>query len=250
MKASIPTILTFTIPLVIIAVGYYIAVNVTSRPLNQELLAESPLLVRYSYSDVILDPTAEFWETIEPTRIHLFPQTVRIPYGTEERDIWVRGVYNDREIGFLLEYGDSTKNSYGSLNSDGCAIMFVHEDSPATAQMMGHAAEANIWHWLANIPSNTATGDSAVPAIRELIASGPGTQTVMPLQNVSGRGTYDDNKWRVLFLRQLDSQQEGEFALSPGRGSKIAFAVWDGALKESFSRKSIAILRDLKLEAH
>jgi DMSO reductase family type II enzyme heme b subunit len=103
--------------------------------------------------------------------------------------------------------------------------------------MMGYASKANIWHWLADRDT-----------VREMKASGPGTQTPLKDQNVKGKGEYRDGKWKVMFKRSLKSMQDEEFEIIPDLEYKIAFALWNGSKMESFARKSISILAYLKFE--
>ncbi|MCP2605158.1 ethylbenzene dehydrogenase-related protein, partial [Candidatus Aminicenantes bacterium AH-873-B07] len=170
----------------------------------------------------------------------------RIPYGTDERDIFVRAAYNDSEVVFILEYEDSTKNVGGFVNPDAAAILFVKKNSPETKQMMGYGAKANIWHWLADRNfQKYKQGKKYINVVRELIAQGPGTQIEMTVQNVKGKGIYKNGKWKIVFKRELKSKYEDEFELGPGIPFEIAFAQWEGQKMESFSKKSISILRTL-----
>lgn len=249
MKGNFKTLLTFSIPLLIVCAVYFIIMYRLSHARMDDLEEEGNLTIKYTNSEIPLDPKAEIWTEIKPMRIHLFPQVARVPYGNEERDVWVSGAFNDREIAFFLEFDDETANWGAPENPDACAILFVPGDSPATAQMMGYNSRANVWHWLADRDAERyQRGNESIQAVRELVAAGPGTQTPMEHQNVVGKGNYENGRWSVVFKRRFNSQQEDEFAFAPGTDKKIAFAIWDGAKMESFSRKSIAILRTLNLE--
>jgi DMSO reductase family type II enzyme heme b subunit len=118
---------------------------------------------------------------------------------------------------------------------------------PETEQIMGHDGIANIWQWLADRDSlRYQAGADTVFAVRELIAAGAGTQSALDAQNVTGRGAWRDGHWMVAFRRALEPRQEGELALLPDSGRRIAFAVWDGAKRERFGIKSISVLRRLR----
>jgi DMSO reductase family type II enzyme heme b subunit len=249
MRSSAKTVLTFALPLLALGSLYFVVIRGMSQRQSPAPREEEPLTIRYTRQDVPLDPGAEYWTGIEPTKIQLYPQVARVPFGTEERVIWVRGVYSDDEITLHLQFDDETENWGDQATPDACAIMFTPGDTPATGQMMGHGSAANIWHWLAGSGGNSGGRETeSTQQVRELIASGPATQTPMENQNVVAKGEYHEGKWMVVFKRPLESQQDGELALLPGVDRKVSFAVWDGALMESFSRKSIAILRTLKLE--
>lgn len=249
MKRVSGIIITTVITAFIAVIGYLVIDYRLGRAGHNPLEKEDPFVVKYLAKEFVLEPGAEFWKDIKPVRVHLYPQSARVPHGTLERELLVRAAHNGREIAFLLEFKDGTEDRGAPVNPDACAILFVPNPAPATAQMMGYASKANVWQWLADRDAERfQRGDESIKAVRELIASGPGTQTPLKDQNVDGKGQYRDGMWSVVFKRPLKSQQEGEFEFEPGVDKKIAFALWDGTRMESFSRKSIAILRTLRLE--
>ena len=218
--------------------------EVFGRALDKQVLS-----VLYVDEHLPLDFDDEFWTSIEPVDIHLYPQSARAPHGNEERMISVRAAYNQDEIAFSLAYSDETENRAGPAKPDACAVLIAPEDVPATAQMMGFGATANVWQWMANLDTQQhILNNPNANAVRELIAHGPGTQKPMPGQNVEAKGFYADRQWRVVFKRKLKSAQEGEIAVVPGERLNIAFALWNGEKEEAFSRKSIAIMRVLDIE--
>lgn len=246
------TIITTAIIVLILSLGYFGILYRMIYSTSERLEEKKNLTVKHLKQKFDLNVDAEFWKDIEPEKIHLYPQSARVPYGSTEKELWVRAAYNDSEIAFLLEFDDQTEDWGAPANPDACAIMFIPAAAPAAAQMMGYAGKANVWHWLADrealVLDAQAKGDVSVKAVRELIATGPGTQTPLRFQNVDGKGEYRDGKWSVVFRRTLNSKQEGEFELGRHTNHKIAFALWDGTKMESFSRKSISILRTLTLE--
>ena len=249
MNGSRATILTFAAVLLLLGILYLLVVRGMGQPRLDALATERALTIKHTSRSIPLDPGAAVWTRIEPIRIQLYPQAVRAPYGTEERDLWVQGTYRDNAVAFRLQFADATEDRDSTSYADACAIMFVPATAPAAGQMMGHDASANVWHWRADRDAaHDQPGGDSVRAVHELLAAGPGTQAPMPSQTVTGKGTYRDGKWSVVFERQLGSHQEGELALAPGDSLRIAFAVWDGARKEGLSRKSIAVIRPLLLE--
>jgi DMSO reductase family type II enzyme heme b subunit len=248
MRENLRFILIVGIITLVLSLFYFVTVYSMSYKRNPPE-KEKELTVYYVDEQIPLDVNSEFWKNITPVRIHLQPQSARVPYGSDEREIFVRGVYNGSEIGFLVEFEDESENLGLPANPDACAILFVPGESPATSQMMGYNSKANIWHWLADRNlKRYREGDTTVNVVRELIATGPGTQTPMPKQLVEGKGEYTNGKWKVVFKRRLKRMQEDELDFGPGKNFKIAFAVWDGEKMESFSRKSISILRKLVLK--
>ncbi len=250
MKSSQKIALTFSLPLLVFAVAFFFTMRAVTKDQLVGVTEESPIVIGYSDSETIpLNHTDEFWATIDPIRIHLWPQNARIPYGTEERDIVVRGVYNDREIAFLIEFDDETENREGPLNRDACAVFFGPSNTPATAQMMGHGDSGNIWHWVADLDAAARSSDGdSIQAVLELFTTGPGTQTPLEYQTVTGRGEHRDGRWFVIVKRTLESQQNDALSLSPETDLKISFGVWDGTKVEALARKSISIMANLNFE--
>ncbi len=249
MTSPRATILVFAVALLLLGTLYFVVVRAMGQPRLAALASEPALVIHHTTEPIPLDPDAAAWARMEPVKIHLYPQTARAPFGTEERDVWVTAAYTDGAAAFRLDFADATEGRDSTSYADACAIMFVLGTAPAAGQMMGHDASANIWHWRADWDAAHARpgGDSA-RAVHELLASGPGTQGLMPTQTVAGRGRYHDGKWSVVFERPLRPQQEGELALAPDGDIEIAFAVWDGAKRESLSRKSISVLRPMRLD--
>lgn len=249
MKKHHRTIVVVALSVIVIFGTYFFVLYRMSYSLSGNLEKQESVRIGYTDRTFDLDVDSGVWKEVEPVKVHLFPQSARVAYGNEERDIMVRGIYNDEEIAFLIEFHDESENRGGLENVDACAILFAPGDAPVTAQMMGFESKVNIWQWKAD--RDTARfmkDDDSVNVIREFVAVGPATQKPLQNQNVDGRGEYDNSRWRVIFKRKLLSQQEDEFDIKPGNDMNIAFAVWDGKKLETFSRKSISILRPLILE--
>ena len=249
MKPSTKAILAFSLPLVLLGALYFVVMYRVTRDRLVGVTEEAPLVVEYVRHDLPLDPLSDYWNGVDSSVIHLWPQNARVPYGTDERDVVVRTAYNDQEIAFLLQFADSSENrEIAPTGTDACAVFIGPASSPAAAQMMGQDATGNIWHWLADRDAEQyQRGSDSVSAVVELVATGPGTQTPLALQTVAGRGDYRAGRWYVVFKRSLSSQQDDALALSPGTDMIVSFAIWDGAKLEAFAAKSISILRPLVL---
>ena len=76
--------------------------------------------------------------------------------------------------------------------------------------------------------------------VEDLIAGGFGSLTAQTAeaQNVQGSGSWSDGKWRVIFSRDLQSQEAEDVTFAPGKSYSLAFAVWDGANQERNGQKS------------
>lgn len=76
--------------------------------------------------------------------------------------------------------------------------------------------------------------------VEDLIAGGFGSLTAQlpEEQNVQGYGVWENERWKVIFTRMLQSPDEADVNFVPGKEYAISFAVWDGANQERNGQKS------------
>ena len=248
MTRNTKAILKFAVPMVILGVAYFVVMLWITRDQLVGVEEQEPLVVPYAQAELPLDPFDEFWVASTPIQVHLLPQNARVPYGVEERDIWVKSAFNNSEIAFLIEFEDDTEDRIGAPIPDACAVMIGPETSPPIAQMMAQDASGNIWHWRADLDAEEhQLGIDTVTAVLELVTSGPGTQTPLADQTVLGRGELRDGSWHVVLKRALASTQEGGIGIHPDTTMIVSFATWDGSKTEAFAAKSISIVQPLIL---
>jgi len=86
--------------------------------------------------------------------------------------------------------------------------------------------------------------------VEDIIAGGFSTLTSQSPedQNVQGFGVWQNGKWRVIFSRELTTQQADDVVFSPGTMLSVAFAAWDGANGERNGQKSTSQWVSLQLE--
>ena len=247
--------------------------------LSQETVVVRAKLIQ---GEVPTDPTAPIWNTIPATVFPLSPQVhwqKRIQQVTV-KSVKVRGVHNGKQIAFMVEYADPTKDP-----ADAAALEFMVGDKKAHfahGQPMGQVegGPVNIWYW-----RNDA------PAALDMSAQGFGTLRKQAQQDVQAKGVWTDEKttikfkerkqsvrkdpkgdvvkdpktgnpvvdeetkvveqevngvWRVVFTRGLTTTDKEDVQIQPGTFPNIAFAVWDGRkldsgdLKESGSQKAVS----------
>jgi hypothetical protein len=180
------------------------------------------------------------------------------------KSLTVRSVHNGKEIAFLLEWQDNTKNDRLSPGTfrDGLAIGLPLGDAPAFFCMGQLDHYINIWHWKADWQSDidrraAKAGDrrseggevrrfEVIPrrasSVEDLVGGGFSTLTSKQGQGrIQGKATWKDGYWRVVMRRPLASiDPENEARLEPGRIQAIAFAVWNGENKERNGQKAVA----------
>jgi hypothetical protein len=89
-----------------------------------------------------------------------------------------------------------------------------------------------------------------ITAIEDLNAVGFGTLTAQSPegQNISGVGFWVEGKWRVVFVRQLNSADAFDAKFQPGAKVPIAFAVWDGSKGDRDGQKAVTTWYTLQIE--
>lgn len=129
---------------------------------------------------------------------------------------WKAAWQRDIETGFV-----DIPELYPNLQVD--YYPFQEEDSFYPARAVGNV--------FAQVERQTAADN--------LLAGGFGTLTQAPQQLVDARGQWRDNRWRLVFVRDLEV--ESEYTQFPMEvRTNVAFAVWDGSKKERDGMKSVS----------
>ncbi|TAL10355.1 MAG: hypothetical protein EPO02_07765 [Nitrospirae bacterium] len=247
-------------------------------------LSQETVVVRAKLipGEVPTDPMAPVWNTIPPTEFPMSPQVhwqKRIGSVTV-KSVKVRGVHNNKQIAFMLEYADPSQDP-----ADAAALEFMVGDKKAHfahGQPMGQVegGPVNIWYWRNDAPGAV-----------DMSAQGFGTLKKQAQQDVQAKGVWKDEKtkikfkerkqslrkdpkgelvkdsktgdpivdeetkvveqevsgvWRVVFTRALATTDKEDVQIQTGTFPNVAFAVWDGKkqdsgdLKETGSQKAIS----------
>jgi ethylbenzene dehydrogenase len=83
---------------------------------------------------------------------------------------------------------------------------------------------------------NPITARPQSGAVQELVAEGFGSSSVPSAQFARGRGVWANRRWTITIARPLQ-EGDGRSNLEPGVKTYVAFAVWDGAERQTGSRK-------------
>jgi hypothetical protein len=86
--------------------------------------------------------------------------------------------------------------------------------------------------------------------VEDLNAAGFGTLAAQTAdqQNVTGKGVWDNGKWRVLFIRNLKTKDVSDRQLKIGETVPVSFAVWAGEHGDRNGQKAVSTWFNLKLE--
>lgn len=95
---------------------------------------------------------------------------------------------------------------------------------------------------------NPISGRDHDSPVENLVAAQFGTLTTSDVQDVNGAGRWRDGRWRVLFVRSLDSA-EGTPTFAPGAKVNAAFAVWNGSDGQRDGMKSVSQFVDLQFSS-
>lgn len=170
-----------------------------------------------------------------------------------------------------------TAASHQAQFSDAAAVQFpVDAGGDVPSFCMGNPdAPVNIWQWKASwqtdIDEGFVTVEDAYPntqvdfypfedeaefyppraagnvaaradrttAADNLLAGSFGTLAAAEDQIVAGRGEWEDDRWRVVFVRDLAT--DGEYTqFSEDASTSVAFAVWNGADNQRDGMKSVS----------
>lgn len=223
-----------------------------------------------------LDPEASIWDSAKALEIPLASQVVIRPrhYEASVKEIKVRALHNGKEIAFLLEWKDPTKDaSFEMVHtfSDGVALQFPSERGGAKPHfaMGDEEAAVNIWNWkavyqetpngrgtyaivddfLAGLKANNPVSKMGI-SVRNLHSEGYGTLTEMEQKNqpVSGIGQWKSDRWKVVLKRSIQSHEKRDVKFAEGKLTPLAIAVWDGSRGERGGRKAVSTWYYVALE--
>ena len=200
---------------------------------------EGSVAVRVYLTDGALpsdDPMSSAWDSAKPSEFKLAPQVHwqdRIQEVTV-KSVKVRGLHNGQEIAILVEYQDPKEDL-----ADAAALEFMVGDKKAhfahgQEMLQVEGGPVNIWYWKKE--NGKAT---------DMSAKGFKTLRAQDQQDVSATGVWQGGTWKVVFSRPLQTGDEHDVQIDPGKWTSVAFAFWDGeivdgSVKEKGSQKAVS----------
>lgn len=227
------------------------------------------VMAKKVYGELSLDSDNSMWKNAPSIEIPLAPQVMAKPriYESNIKKLKVRALHNTKDIAFLVEWEDPTEDSAVDINkfSDAVALEFPSQ----TAKEKPHFAmgdkenTVNIWFWKAAWQKSESDTDRAYATaddflggvqagnpvaqrkapVENIVAQGFGSATDMEkadIQNISGSGKWQANRWSVVFKRSLTSQDKFDVSFKEGGVTPVAFAVWDGSEGDRGGRKVVS----------
>ena len=213
-------------------------------------------------------PNASIWHSskiAKPVKATLGPQLITNPQwpNPATKEIRIQAATNGDEIAFLLEWNDSShskKISYSNMYTDQAALMFpirLNKEAPPIT-MGAEGYPMNIWQWKEilekpekknlfagpgplskpNRVNQKLDQDQTKSPIEDLNAEGFSTLTYQDHQDVKGKGVWSNGKWRTLFLRKLNTNDNNDVQINGNH--LMAIAIWNGANRERNGQKGIS----------
>lgn len=195
-------------------------------------------------------PDDQLWKLIEASEVPLFGQILVKPklYTPSIDVVYVKSVFNNEEICFLLEWDDISANAKETTDSnlsDAIAIQFpVQLSDTSLIQrpyfLMGNeGSEVNIWRW------DTKNG------FREANASGIDRQRYQPEKgcDINGAFVYRDGRYSLMIKRSLTTDDKGhDMQFETNKFIPICFFIWNGRDDETDIKMSLSTWNTLFLE--
>ncbi|MBI5396302.1 MAG: c-type cytochrome [Verrucomicrobia bacterium] len=218
-------------------------------PRREEFVAPADGQLRAARADgpLTTDPAAKAWDKAADFRV---PLTALWPSPHPLVGVHVRALHDGNKFALRLEWEADSPVRPGVKPEDLADAAALQFSVKGTAPFIGMGDEknpANIWFWkLARQADTTAKK----PAVSDMNATGAGPVEDQPpaQQNVTGRGGWSGGKWRVVFLRDVQSKDANDVPFAAGASAPVAFAVWTRAPDEKDALKSISTWYRLALE--
>ncbi|OHB41014.1 MAG: hypothetical protein A2Y11_01545 [Planctomycetes bacterium GWC2_39_26] len=231
------------------------------KSLSKDMVSDVVVKVKLIEGEQLpTEPQDENWNKATPVELPLAGQILTAPrHWTPTIDaIMVRALYNKDEIAFLVEWDDST-NKQEEIFRDAISLQFptkIPESLKKPYFAMGDSSGAvNLWswkaHWHEGFGQIVEAPEQEPGVVSELNAKGFKSITTQPpeSQNITGKGIYQNGRWKVLFKRTLKTEDaKGDIQFEIGKLIPIAFAVWDGSNSDFGGQKSVSSWYYISLE--
>ncbi|NOZ70218.1 MAG: c-type cytochrome [Deferribacteres bacterium] len=219
------------------------------RPASAGQAARGIITAKRITGDIPLQPADALWRRAQEFTVPLM--LVGQAPDPMDRLVRVRALYNDRDIAFLVEWEDETRDVSLGVNTfrDGVALQFPVQNTVEPSFRMGQGkgrdsrGMVNIWFWKADVQESLDRGGrkAGLSPVENLTATGFGTLKLKEDASVPvyGRGQWLNGRWRVVFRRAF-SGHEGDAVFTAGVLTPVSFAVWDGAEENVDGKKAVS----------
>jgi len=242
------------------------------------LVSSQGMVVRAHFQEgtVPSHPSDPAWQTVSPLPLPLSGQIITRPVwpNPSVRALSIRSIHNGKEVAFLMEWQDATKNESltPGVFRDGAAVALPLGGAPSFLYKGQLDHYVNIWHWKADWQSDVDRRAArakeskrrrkgprrfeVIPrrpsSVEDLIGGGFSTLTSKKHQGrIKGQAEWTRGVWRVVMKRPLTmdgDDLDNEARLTPGRLQAVAFAIWNGESQERNGQKAVASWMQLQID--
>jgi DMSO reductase family type II enzyme heme b subunit len=219
--------------------------------LGNDTPGEVDPVIRAAYveGDLPDQPASEGWQAAPETYYPLFGQMMAGTrnYSPSIQGVWVRALYNDREIALLVRWHDRFPDAglpdagQDAALADAFAVQLPAElpegDERPYFVFGDQAHPVNLWTW-----------NGAASTVSEDLAQGVGTQAAQETQNLQGSAAYSDGEYTLVLRRDLQTGDEQDLQFELGRFIPIAFIASDGWRDEDLASGAISSWFSIYLE--
>lgn len=180
------------------------------------------------------DPTSPDWLRAPSVTVPLSSAPSSVPDAdrTDVEEVSVRAAVDDGRFFVRVVWTDGTRDvavDAPRTFADAVAIQLpVNTTERPPIAMGGSRSRVNVWYW------------SGSAGAEELLAGGPGTTTEYEQPAVSANATHADDRWAVVFARDLEVTGPNRTTVPDERNFDVAFAVWNGSSEERSGRKAVS----------
>ncbi len=172
----------------------------------------------------------QIWSFVKPVRFHLIGQLISPPrnFTPSVEDILVKAAHNGKEIAILVEWDDPTRTNLGSEDKIAIEFPITFEGREKPFFLLGDIDNpVNLWVF--------ENGE-----FYEGYAEGVGTLRKQTNNNLLGSWIYENGRYRVLFKRLMNTDDEEDATIKPMKFLPIAIFVWDGYNGETDLKSAIS----------
>ncbi len=222
---------------------------------KKDINKESVLKAKPVKGELLITPDDPVWEKANPIDVQMAGQVIARPrWENLSIDlVTVKALYNDKEIAFLVEWGDRFKDTvhkpeleykvpqtydgYVSWESiprdignfrDSIALQFpvgIPKGTEKPHFFRGDASNPEVlWVWRSDLE------EQGQPSIEKVNAMGhEQPPTEQKSQDVKGQGLWKDGVWRVVIKRPLITKDEDDIQFEKGKFIPFSLNAWDGS---------------------
>lgn len=244
---------------------------------KREVKNESVLKAKQIIIDLPLNPDDKMWTNASAIDVQLAGQVIANPrWENPSVDlVAVKALYNDKEIAFLLEWGDRFKDAVHNIDleykvsasyngyvrwenipqkpgnfRDSIALQFPVKMPEGTKRPYFFRGDSgnpvNLWVWKADLE------EGGQPSIEETNANGFSQSLKVQAQEnqqVKGKGVWNGGTWRVVIKRPLLTNDKNDIQFEKGKFIPFSLNAWDGSNGEHNLLMSLSTWNYVILEA-